>query len=267
MYSSDNEKEKVSLELAKALGIKKIASGAAEHLLEAAIKKIEDEKTDRDVFQKELAGYSDEELKLYIPDVYQKDIYKIDYSKLKENGIKLISFDIDDTITDTFINKVGANIPGGKVPMPDDAKELFKKLKFMGFTVTLLTNSEANLASEVCKQLKADGYISRANKPSTMNFEIMQQQYGVEKAQMAHVGNSMRTDIWGGNNFGITTCLVRRKGFAMRLVIFIGKKIGLPTKGKLIRNKLVERGLWRKHHLKEKGDQYYQLGEKPKYRR
>ena len=76
----------------------------------------------------------------------------------------------------------------------------------------------------------------------------------------------MRTDIYGGNSFGITTCLVRSNGYSMKIVKFVGKRIGLPTKGKLIRNKLLERGLWRKHHLNQKADQYYQLGEIPKYR-
>ena len=32
------------------------------------------------------------------------------------------------------------------------------------------------------------------------------------KSQMAHVGNSMRADIAGGNKYGVTTCLVRRAG-------------------------------------------------------
>lgn len=34
----------------------------------------------------------------FVPDVYQHDIYRIDYQRLKDAGIKLISFDIDDTI-------------------------------------------------------------------------------------------------------------------------------------------------------------------------
>lgn len=202
---------------------------------------------------------------MYIPSVYQKNIYRIDYIKLRESGIKLISFDIDDTINDIVLNKIETKVPGFKIKMPEDAIDLFKKLKFMGFTVVLLTNSTADLAKEVCHQLNADGYISRANKPETMNFKIMQEQYGVEKSQMAHVGDNIRTDIMGGNTFGIVTCLVRGISPSARLAKFIGKQIGLPTKGKLIRKKLLERNLWRKHHMKEKGDQYYQLGEIPRY--
>lgn len=137
---------------------------------------------------------------------------------MRKSGIKLISFDIDDTLNDIFLNKIEANVPGFKVRMPKDAIELFKKLKSIGFTVTLLTNSNTVLAEVVCSELNADGYISRANKSESMNFKVMQEQYGVEKSQMAHIGDNMRTDIYGENSFGITTCLVRSNGYSMKLV-------------------------------------------------
>jgi len=262
-----DEKNKFTMEISKDLAMKKLPAEVASRLVEVANEKYQDEKNDRETFEKYIQNCSNEEIKIYIPDVYQKDIYRIDYIKLWENGIRLISFDIDDTINDIFINKIESKVPGIKVKMPKDAKELFAKLKSLGFTVTLLTNAGSDLAKAAAEDLDADGYIARANKPESMNFKVMQQQYGMEKSQMAHVGNDIRTDIMGGNDFGIITCLVRRKGFSMKVVKYLGKKIGIPTKGKLIKNELLNRGLWRKHHLKEKEDQYYQLGEIPKYLR
>ena len=35
---------------------------------------------------------------IYIPDMYSKSIYHINYDKLKEDGIKCILFDLDNTI-------------------------------------------------------------------------------------------------------------------------------------------------------------------------
>lgn len=265
MYMKSNITPSTLNQLTKIFGFKNIADTLINRLVELANKKIEDEKADREIFEKNIKNCSNAELQVYIPDVYQKDIYKIDYIKLRDNGIKLISFDIDDTINDVFLNKIESNVPGIKVRMPKSAVELFAKLKELGFIVTLLTNAGSDLAKETCEQLNADGYIARANKPEPMNFQVMQEIYGIEKSQMAHVGNDIRTDVGGGNAFGVTTCLVRRNGFSMKLVKFIGKHIGMPTKGKLIRDELLKRDLWRKHHQKEKGDQYYQLGEKPKY--
>lgn len=252
--------------LAKALGIDvdELPEEVWELLLDQANKMLEDEKTDRDAFAAELDGFSDNDLMVFVPDVYQKNIYKIDYRKLKENGGKLISFDIDDTITDSFRNKARGALHV-KVTMPRDAKELFQELKAMGFKVVLLTNTKASIAKDVCDELQADGYIARADKPETRSFEKLMFEYGVEPSQMVHVGNSMRQDIAGGNRAGVTTCLVRRAGYSLKVVKFFKKEAGLPTKGHLVRQKLLERGLWRKHHKDVKGDQYFQLGELPRY--
>ena len=214
----------------------------------------------------ELERMTDDELRRFVPDVYQKNIYKIDYRKLKEQGIRLISFDIDDTINDVLFNNLQARIPGGKLTMSADARDLFRELKEMGFTVTLLTNAHTKIAQDTCEDLQADGYIARADKPDTRNFLRMMERYGAEPSQTAHVGNSMRQDIAGGNLAGVTTCLVRRAGVSMKAGKFFLKTAGLKTKGHLVRKRLLERDLWRKHHNCSKGDQYYQLGEMPDYR-
>ena len=224
-----------------------------------------EEQADREAFAVELEGFSEADLMAFVPDVYQKSIYKIDYGRLKEKDIKLISFDIDDTISDSIWNKARGALPGVKVTMPKDAKNLFRDLKSMGFTVTLLTNTTAAIAEDVCEGLQADGYIARADKPETRNFERMMEIYHVEPMQMAHVGNNIRQDVAGGNRAGVTTCLVRRAGFSLKIFNAALKKLGIQTKGHLVRAKLLEYGLWRKHHKEIKGDQYYQLGELPKY--
>ena len=150
--------------------------------------------------------------------------------------------------------------------MPKDAKDLFHRLKQMGFTVVLITNTFEKVASDVCSELQADGYVAKANKPETKSFEDTMKKYGITCNQMAHVGNSIRDDIPGGNRAGVTTCLVRRAGRTTYLGKVIAKHtLGRPTKGYIIREELLVRGMWRKHHLIHKGDQYYQLGETPRY--
>ena len=53
----------------------------------------------------------------FIPDIYQKSIYTIDYKKLKKNGIKCLLFDLDNTIApyktlepDTKVKELFANL-------------------------------------------------------------------------------------------------------------------------------------------------------------
>lgn len=258
---------KLAIKVAQALWSKGLSEKAAKFVQDKANAMLLDEKSDRAAFQDALEHYTDDELMVYVPDVYQEDIYQIDYERLKENGIKLISYDIDDTIDDNFINVLEANTPGLTVTMPDNAKELVRRLKGMGFTVVLLTNGQQELAEGACKDLGADYCIARARKPEISGFEMIASKYGVDPSQMAHVGNSMRADIAGGNKYGVTTCLVRRAGTSMKLVKFVSAAMGVPTKGHLIREKLLERNIWRKHHVCRPGDQYYQLGEEPEYRR
>lgn len=254
------------LELAKDSGFDPLKDGG-EFLIEKVTASVEDEQTDREGFAIRLAAQTRQELEIYVPTVYQKNIYKIDYKKLWDSGIRLLSFDIDDTIDDSVMNKLEGGIPWLEVKMPKKAVAHFEALKSMGFIVTLITNTHSGVAAPVCKQLGADDYICHARKPETTAFEEMCKRHNMDKAQMAHIGNSMRADIVGGNRFGIVTCLVRRNGFSLKVAKDVKKMLGIPTKGHLIRERLLEQDLWRKHHLKEKGDQYYQLGELPLYRR
>ncbi len=206
---------KKGMNIAKSLGVDvdKLPEDAKDFLIGKVDRKLREEQADREAFETELKGFSDADLMVFVPDVYQEDIYQIDYAKLKENGIKLISFDIDDTIGDVLVHNIEARVPGMKVTMSQKARDLFQRLKSMGFTVTLLTNAQATIAVDTCNDLNADGYIARAEKPETKNFETMMERFGItDPKQMAHVGNSITQDVRGGNLAGVTTCLVRRAG-------------------------------------------------------
>ena len=64
----------------------------------------------------------------YLPDIYQKSIYTIDYSKLFNRGIKCLLFDLDNTIVEPHSSE-----PSKK------AKDLFTSLKQKGFNVKNIT--------------------------------------------------------------------------------------------------------------------------------
>jgi hypothetical protein len=197
----------------------------------------------------------DDQLAFFKPDVYQHDIYDIDYKKLWDAGIRLISFDIDDTIA------------GYEKGHPeDDAVELFKGLKEQGFKIMLLSNNSNKKRAET---FAADlgipeQYIRDAQKPASKNFVKMQEEFGLKKEEMAHVGNIMSEDILGGNSFGITTCLVRRKGKWGWVKDRVRGRKEIEHQWS---EELKDNDMWRKHHKYEKHDQYYQLGEEPLYKK
>ena len=41
----------------------------------------------------------------FVPDMYLKSVYDIDYAKLKKKGIKCIIFDLDNTLAPLNMNK------------------------------------------------------------------------------------------------------------------------------------------------------------------
>lgn len=97
---------------------------------------------------------SDEFLKRnYVPAVYQPSIYKIDYQKLKDAGIKFLSFDIDDTIADLV-----------EPNPPKEAKTLFENLKNMGFEIMLLSNTWDERAANFAEKLGIKGNISQEQR-------------------------------------------------------------------------------------------------------
>lgn len=127
----------------------------------------------------------------------------------------------------------------------------------------LLSNTWDDRVANFAEKLGIEGkYIPQAEKPLVSHFIRMQELCGLEKSQMAHIGNSLMDDVAGGNVFGVITCLVRRAGFTSGLP----QKIpGVKTKGQKLRKELKKRGIWRKHHKYQDGNQYYQFGETPGY--
>lgn len=205
---------------------------------------------------------TDNKLKPFIPDVYQEDIYHIRYELLRAKGIKVISFDIDNTISDNLLNVLEANIPDEAVKK---AVKKVEELKKMGFKVALLSNVKGNSIKKYKKlanKLGVDHFVPEAEKPSSKGFKEIANEFGVTPFQMAHIGNDIYRDIGGGSKFGATTCLVRRNGFFTKVERYFSSPYG-----RIIRKELKERKLWYEHHGFEDGDQYYQLNEKPTYKK
>lgn len=191
----------------------------------------------------------------YVPDVYQKTIFSIDYLRLKEAGIRILTFDMDDTIKALEGNDV------------DKATvTLFEKLKAMGFVIAVISNntSEKRVA-RIAERLGVEG-IHHAEKPSLDCFREIVANYNrkhiiqkITPKEMAHIGNSLLSDVASGNAFGTTTCLVRNIGALVRVI-----KLVRPDE-KELQHELEKRGIWVKHHQQAHHDQYYQLGERPAY--
>lgn len=132
----------------------------------------------------------------YYPDAYQKSIYTINYDKLKENGIKCLLFDLDNTCI-PYIDKK----PTKKL------KNLFDNLSDKGFRVIIFSNSPRSRLEPFKKELNVDCCAS-AGKPRKNKFLKVLKTYNYDLSEVAIIGDQLMTDIYGGNKVGIMTILV-----------------------------------------------------------
>ncbi len=136
----------------------------------------------------------------FLPDIYQKSIYKINYEKLKNSGIKCLIFDLDNTIAPINMSKPNLRLIN-----------LFNKLKNMGFKCVILSNSGKKRVEPFKNGLAVDsGFSSR--KPSNKKFIKVMNNYNYVADEIAMIGDQLLTDIYGANRIGITSILVNPMG-------------------------------------------------------
>ena len=134
-------------------------------------------------------------MELYVPDVYKKSIYDINYSNLKEKGIKCLLFDLDNTLVPYNVKEINEKL-----------KQLFLELK-KEFTVIIFSNSSKVRVKLFASALEVDS-IASARKPHVKNFIKILNDYKLQEDEVAIIGDQLNTDILGGNKIGITTILI-----------------------------------------------------------
>ena len=136
----------------------------------------------------------------FIPDIYSKSVYKINYEKLRNSGIRCLVFDLDNTITPVTLNKPTKRL-----------KDLFTKLKSMGFKCIILSNSKKKRIEAFKNELAVDsGYSAR--KPSNKKYIKIMNNYNYVPDEIACVGDQLITDVYGANKMGFTSILVNPIG-------------------------------------------------------
>lgn len=132
----------------------------------------------------------------FVPDMYQKSIYTIDYEKLKKRGIKCLIFDLENTIAPYNLKK-----PNKKI------KDLFEELKDMKFKVIIISNEIKSRVEPFKDNLGVDSaYLSM--KPLKRKYKKIQRLYNYKDTQIACIGDQLVTDIFGANRMGFTSILV-----------------------------------------------------------
>ena len=138
-------------------------------------------------------------MEIFKPDIYQKNIYDIDYQKLKKKGIKCLLFDLDNTL-----------VPVTGTEPPKKVKELFAYLE-RDFKIIILSNSGYKRLIPFKEKLNVDAAAS-SKKPFKTKYLKVMELYKFKEHEIAAIGDQLLTDILGANRVGITSILINPIG-------------------------------------------------------
>ena len=133
------------------------------------------------------------------PEMYFKSIFDIKYNLLKEKGIKVLIFDLDNTIV-----LVNESIPNNKVI------DLFSKLN-KDFKIFIASNNYKDRVRKVGDALGVHAFYL-VRKPSGKIKKLLLKKCTVEMNEVAVIGDQIMTDINMGNRLGMHTILVDPMG-------------------------------------------------------
>lgn len=158
-------------------------------------------------------------MNIFIPNMYQKDIFSINYLKLKDKGFKLIIFDLDNTIGSIHEKKCNIKTSNFLNSLNKD------------FKIVIVSNSLPKRVSLFCENIECEIF-SLSLKPTLKSIRKIKNKYHIPYDKMVIVGDQIMTDIFVGNRKGLFTILVdpikdidfKITGFNRKIEKIINKK-------------------------------------------
>lgn len=132
----------------------------------------------------------------WYPKMYVDSTYEVDFDYFYRIGFRGIIFDIDNTM-----------VPHG-APADERSKELFRKLKQVGFQTCALSNNKEPRVKMFCDEVDSK-YIFQGGKPNTKGYRQAMEILGTDEKTTLFIGDQIFTDIWGANRTGIFSILVK----------------------------------------------------------
>ena len=132
----------------------------------------------------------------FYPDYYCDRVTDITIDLLKENDIKGMILDVDNTLIDFNQNLL------------EGARQWVEQMKQVGIQCIILSNSNKAQKVKMVADILQIPYIYFATKPLKRGFEKARIQLGLENDKIAVVGDQIFTDIIGANRSQMFSILV-----------------------------------------------------------
>ena len=132
----------------------------------------------------------------YIPNEYFKSIQDIDYSALIERGIKVLFFDLDNTLADYATKHA-----------PVILVETINLIKEKGLKPIIISNNHKGRVDLIAKDLDI-AYLNDTFKPFTFRIKWYMKKHSYKKEEIAWVGDQLMTDIKIAHKLNIHSILV-----------------------------------------------------------
>lgn len=132
----------------------------------------------------------------YFPDNTVESTYAIDYEKLYAEGYRGLLFDIDNTL-----------VKHGE--MADDrAKELFLRLRSIGFECCLISNNKKYRVNMFNEDIGVHS-VFNAHKPAAKGYYYAMELMNTNLNNTVFIGDQLFTDIFGAKKIGMKNYLVK----------------------------------------------------------
>lgn len=135
-------------------------------------------------------------LNLFLPNKHVRTIFDLNPEMLKNEGIKGMLIDLDNTL-----------VPWNIADAPKEVSSWLQSMIQSGLKVTIFSNNNIHRVKRFAEPLQVP-YIHRARKPLTYSFERAAKNMNISNGELAVIGDQLLTDILGGNLFGAYTILV-----------------------------------------------------------
>ena len=135
-------------------------------------------------------------LETFYPDQYVDSAYELPFEELYEKGYRGIIFDVDNTL-----------VPHG-APADKRSRELFVRLREIGFSTCILSNNKEPRVAPFAKEVDSP-YLFKGGKPSRKGYQKAMFVMKTGRHNTLFVGDQLFTDVWGARRTGLHSILVK----------------------------------------------------------